>query len=606
MAFLMQWRRFLCVGVWTVFGACACASAADADPSGGALESSIRVAVQTEFAHINQARALASTQKQLVETFGADRVQFLTLRSDELLEAAAIDEFDFFIVDAGFYSRLETTQGLKAVASFWPVSATDPSVGVGALFVARSDDESIANAADFVGKRLAASYADSFAGFQIGLRDLYQKGIILESLKNRITFYGTNPKSVLQSVVDGNADVAMLPTCEFERLTQQGQFDRAQFHLIDVRDQAQLHCARSTDLYPGFYFAASAHTDFNTRKAVSAALFTMNGISQGADWSLPVSNRSVHDLLFDLKVGPYADLSAWRLNNYAKEQSATVMIFLTISFLIIFYAGSLSVLVRRRTKMLDEALADRNRIEKLANASRDHIANLERTGIVGQMSTMIAHELKQPLGAITNFANGLLRRAKRGNIDPKLLIEVLEEIVEQGTRASEIVNRVRAYAKHQTPELKMADMSVSIERAIETFKRSRRSEAHIHKEVMPYLWADIDGWEIELAVLNLLKNAADAIEHMPEPEILVRVSHEDRFWRIEVVDNGPLITQEEVDRFLQPLVTSKEAGLGLGISIVNNIVERHHGRLTARANPTGGVTMAIDIPHAVMPEHTAM
>ena len=159
-------------------------------------------------------------------------------------------------------------------------------------------------------------------------------------------------------------------------------------------------------------------------------------------------------------------------------------------------------MVRLRTRQLREAMADRSRIEKQAAASRDHIANLERTGIVGQMSTMIAHELKQPLGAITNFANGLLRRAKRGALDPQML--------------SEIVNRVRAYAKHQNPELKVSDMSICIERAIETFRRSKRTDALIRKAVHPYLWAEIDNWEIELALLNLLKNAADALEGRPD------------------------------------------------------------------------------------------
>ena len=187
-----------------------------------------------------------------------------------------------------------------------------------------------------------------------------------------------------------------------------------------------------------------------------------------------------------------------------------------------------------------------------------------------------------------------------------MLAEVLEEIVEQGTRASEIVNRVRAYAKHQTPKLAMEDMSVAINRAIEAFTRSRRTNAVIDKHVMSYLWADIDGWEIELAVLNLLKNAADALEGYDDARIRVEVRPEDRFWRIEVSDNGAKLTQHDVDRFMLPLVTSKENGLGLGISIVSNIAERHHGRVIGLANPERGVTICLDIPRAVMPEHTAI
>ena len=222
------------------------------------------------------------------------------------------------------------------------------------------------------------------------------------------------------------------------------------------------------------------------------------------------------------------------------------------------------------------------------------------------MSTMIAHELKQPLGAITNFANGLLRRLKRGAIDPKVFSEALEEIVMQGTRASEIVNRVRSYAKQQQPVLELTDMQEIVCNAISTFERSRRSSAKIEADLQPFLWADIDAWEIELAILNLLKNAADSVEGLSDAKILVRVRAEDRYWRVEVIDNGPKITQEEVDRFMMPLVTSKAGGLGLGLSICSNIAERHHGHISGYANPDGGVTIAMDIPRAALPEHTAM
>lgn len=576
------------------------------EAASGVLDRPFRVGVQLEFAKYQDGSVYESTKKHLTERFGPKVIQFSVLNPSQVDEAVEQGTIDFLIAEAGAYTRYQMNDGMKSLASLWPLEAPDPAYAVGSLFISRADNDTIRKTSDFVGKKIGAYYPQSFSGYLIGLRDIYEKGVVIQLLRNRMTFFGDDPLKLAHAVENGDVDVGILPACRFEHMVNSGEIDRVRFRLIDTRSSGLIHCAHSTELYPSFYFASAKHVDLALQKTVSAALYTMTVVADGADWGLPVSNRAVHDLFFDLKIGPYSNLAAWQFATFAKEQTMTVMIFLGVSLLIIFYAGSLSVLVRRRTKLLKEALADRERIEKLANASRDHIANLERTGIVGQMSTMIAHELKQPLGAITNFANGLLRRSKRGPIDSKMLTEVLEEIVEQGTRASEIVNRVRAYAKHQTPELKMSDMSVSVERAIETFKRSRRTDAVITKSILPYLWADIDGWEIELAVLNLLKNAADALEKTGLPEIHVSVKPEDRFWRIEVKDNGPKITQEEVDKFMMPLVTSKEGGLGLGISIVGNIAERHHGRLTATANPDHGVTMALDIPRSVMPEHTAI
>ena len=149
-------------------------------------------------------------------------------------------------------------------------------------------------------------------------------------------------------------------------------------------------------------------------------------------------------------------------------------------------------------------------------------------------------------------------------------------------------------------------MQEIVRNAISTFERSRRSSAKIEADLQPFLWADIDAWEIELAILNLLKNAADSVEGLSDAKIRVRVRAEDRYWRVEVIDNGPKITQEEVDLFMMPLVTSKAGGLGLGLSICSNIAERHHGHISGYANPDGGVTIAMDIPRAALPEHTAM
>ncbi|EJW93823.1 ATPase/histidine kinase/DNA gyrase B/HSP90 domain protein, partial [gut metagenome] len=126
-------------------------------------------------------------------------------------------------------------------------------------------------------------------------------------------------------------------------------------------------------------------------------------------------------------------------------------------FLALSYMTAISVLVRRRTRQLRHALEERARIEDEVVQARQHIANLERTGIVGQMSTIIAHELKQPLGAITNYGNGLLRRLRRGRIDPKSFETALSEVVLQAERASQIVERVRAYAKHDFPPRTVAD-----------------------------------------------------------------------------------------------------------------------------------------------------
>ena len=559
--------------------------------------SPMRIGVDIDSEGMEKSGMVKATMAQLARVFGEKNLVVQNLSRRALRDEVSAGRLDFVVSSAAFFSEMEASAGLEGVASLWPSTTSDPKEAVGSVFFTR-DDSGIDNVGQLKGRRIAVSAPQSFAGNLIAKRDLFSRGFAPDVLMGKVIYLGDDDERIYNAVMSGEADAGVLPACRIETLVEEQKVSLNHLKFLNLRRGGPVMCSHSTELYPSYYFAVTPGTDSALKKAVSAALFVMPTFGRGADWGFPVSNRTVHDLFFDLKIGPYEHLARWSFERFMREQSDFFFALVAGGMLILAYAFLVSVMVRHRTKQLRAAMEERNRIEKQMTASREHIANLERTGIVGQMSTMIAHELKQPLGAITNFANGLLRRSRRGTLDAKMLNEVLEEIVDQGTRASEIVNRVRAYAKRQTPELKIADMSVSIERAIETFKRSRRTDAVIRKSVPPYLWSEVDSWEIELAILNLLKNAGDALEGRLNPEIAVRVFAEDRYWRVEVRDNGAMITQEQVDAFMKPLVTTKANGMGLGLSIITSIAERHHGRLVAMPNPTGGMIFGLDIPRA--------
>ena len=97
-------------------------------------------------------------------------------------------------------------------------------------------------------------------------------------------------------------------------------------------------------------------------------------------------------------------------------------------------------------------------------------------------------------------------------------------------------------------------------------------------------------------LINLLKNSSEALAGLPNPEIIVSTSQSEGNAVISVKDNGRLYSQEEVQNFFQPLFTTKENGMGLGLTIVTHIVEEHGGRLNTFANPNGGVTFQLIFP----------
>ncbi|MGN1209757.1 MAG: phosphate/phosphite/phosphonate ABC transporter substrate-binding protein, partial [Duodenibacillus sp.] len=301
----------------------------------GTGERFVRLGVQKKFALLDDGRSLTATIERLEKLLGPGHVQAELLRIDQIERAVHEKQYDFFILDAGWYARLETTDRLSAVASYFPMQAVDPLYAVGATFVTRADDESIQRIPDFVGKRIASNSPDSFTGYQIGLREMYKQGVILETLNNHVIFYGSNPRMVLRAVLDGNADIGMLATCEFEKLTVSDGFDPKAFRIVGSPAKPLMHCAHSTRLYPSYFFAGHAETGFGLRKLIAAQLLTMDPQTEKVDWTVRVSSRPVHELLFDLKAGPYADLSAWRLSKFAREQTLTVSLFLIVSLLIV-------------------------------------------------------------------------------------------------------------------------------------------------------------------------------------------------------------------------------------------------------------------------------
>lgn len=563
---------------------------------------SMRIGIQERLGRTGKSDMVNMTKDYLARMFGYPNVSVYYLSDKDLSAAIRTGQVDFFIAGSAYFALEESMGGVEQVASLWPNYSESPAeVAASVFFMKRRPEQTSGSLPLSIlsGRTLIATSQDSLGGWLAGAGELVRRQMsTYDSLQTNTVFTNGIPSTVTDAVRQDPDLVGVLQACELENLQRRGDIGPDDFVVINRRRNDGLSCLHSTDTYPSWMFGAVSGIDPTLKKAVTAVLLAMSGLKYGSEWALPVTNRSVYDLFYVLKIGPYQDLASWSLQRFMREHAEIIALVLLMLFLILTYATSLSILVRRRTKALRAALSDRDRIEAEAVQSRQHIANLERTGIVGQMSTIIAHELKQPLGAITNYGNGLLRRIHRGNIDPQRFEEALQEVVLQAERASKIVERVRSYAKHDYPPRKVADLSIIIENAIQTFRRSRTTNAELIVRMHAHSMAEVDSWEIELAILNLLKNAADAISGVADPKIEVGLEPDgEGNWILTVGDNGPYITDEQLSHFFKPLQTSKgAAGMGLGLSIVANIAERHAGHITVARNGARGVKFTMTFP----------
>ena len=235
----------------------------------------------------------------------------------------------------------------------------------------------------------------------------------------------------------------------------------------------------------------------------------------------------------------------------------------------------------------------RRNAETLAASQAERAQVTSRLVTMGEMASSVAHELNQPLTAITNYCNGMVTRVNNNAIEKADLIAALEKTARQAQRAGQIIHRIRAFVKRSEPQRQAAQAHEIVDDAVELAGiELRRRNVGIRTYVaqrLPNL--RVDPILIEQVVLNLLKNAAEAIDnaHLPparrniELRVVPRHSPEEGgVIEFSVTDMGPGLQPEVIARLYEAFFSTKVDGLGIGLSLCRSIIESHRGRIKAQ------------------------
>ncbi len=235
----------------------------------------------------------------------------------------------------------------------------------------------------------------------------------------------------------------------------------------------------------------------------------------------------------------------------------------------------------------------RLRAEEQSAAQAEKAQVTSRLVTMGEMASSVAHELNQPLTAITNYCNGMVSRVKAGSIEQADLIAALEKTARQAERAGLIIRRIRAFVKRSEPQRQPTQAKQVIDDAVDLAGiELRRRNVAIHTYVaqrLPLIM--VDPILIEQVVLNLLKNAAEAIDSAQLPaarrhiELRVVPRHtpeEGGVIEFSVTDMGPGLADEVISRLYEAFFSTKPEGLGIGLSLCRTIIESHRGRMRAQ------------------------
>ena len=232
----------------------------------------------------------------------------------------------------------------------------------------------------------------------------------------------------------------------------------------------------------------------------------------------------------------------------------------------------------------------RRRAEEVAAQQAEKAQVTSRLITMGEMASSVAHELNQPLTAISNYCTGMVSRVRRKSINEDDLIAALEKTARQAQRAGQVIHRIRAFVKRSEPQRQPSRIKDIVEDAVELASiELRRRKVLIHSYVAPRLpLLMVDPILIEQVLLNLLKNAAEAIDGAKLPtsrrriELRVVPKQDDGgadVVEFSVADGGPGLKQEVIDRAYEAFFSTKSDGMGIGLNLCRSIIESHQGRI---------------------------
>ncbi len=244
-------------------------------------------------------------------------------------------------------------------------------------------------------------------------------------------------------------------------------------------------------------------------------------------------------------------------------------------------------------------LTERLETEARLQALQSELVHVSRLTAMGEMASAIAHEINQPLSAVTNYLNGC-RRLLAGEDRLGTVRKALDSASEQALRAGQIIRRMRDFVSRGESERRVESLSRLVQEAAAlALVGAAERGVRVSFEVDPR--ADLvvaDKVQVQQVLVNLIRNAIEAMEDTERRELGIGTQLDDGMLAVRVDDTGSGISEDIAQRLFQPFATTKATGMGVGLSISRTIIEAHGGQIEALPRPGGGTTFRFTLPAA--------
>ena len=245
-------------------------------------------------------------------------------------------------------------------------------------------------------------------------------------------------------------------------------------------------------------------------------------------------------------------------------------------------------------------ISERSRAEARLREQQNQLAHAARLSNLGQMAAELAHEVNQPLSVISNYVRGTQRRLQSENASLVEIEPTLAIIGKEANRAADVVRRIKSFVRKAVPIRTPLDAGAAVREAIALVELELR-QRQIHSDLhLPHWLPKCAGDSVQLqqVIVNLLLNAADALETLPsgQRQVTVSVDQRDDFLEFAVADSGPGISPADTERIFDAFYSSKPEGLGLGLPISRGIIEGHGGKLWIERQQVVGACFRFTLP----------
>lgn len=559
----------------------------------------INVGLSTDDSWRLSTQLVNATEYRLKAKLSDFRIQFLRMPPDMLRKAIETQKVDIFIASSGFFRQM-IYRGARDLATAVSVKAPNPNYGDASVILVPFDKKEVTSLAHLRDKSILVNPDFGLAGYEYVLGDVRKNSDSPRTFFPKKIRASSSTEELLVALKTGIADALILPACQLEEYSRTSAADTSWLRVVNGRQHSLLRCLHSTDLYPNLTIATLPTTPPEISQAVTQVLMAMSPIA-GWQWGVATDYSRIDRLLHDLELDEFASYRKNWLTEIWEKWQLYIYALVIFVFLLLGHSALVSRQVRLRTAELRKALDEQQYLHEQAKEAATRIEKLQKLGTIGQMSSLFAHELRQPISSIICYAFSLTRRNSLLYED-ETISDGLEEIRLQAERADGIIRRVRSYVKARSHTMNNIAWRSTIEKAIREFKNTTTATG---TDVRFVSESDViiraDPLEMELVVINLLRNASEAQAGMKAPRIDVELTQQETSARLSIRDYGPTLAVEDFMRIRNGWESSKPEGLGLGLSIVRSLVETHNGTIEFHAAEKGGLIVTITLPTVAEP-----